>query len=109
MDDIYSRKIERISGICTVFHSVASGYYHQLIDNIPRLYLLNQPDYKDIKEIKLICSKRLTKAEKIFLPKNASKQCKYYPSKSRQNYLIENLIFPTFLTRRFAGYLPLSI
>jgi hypothetical protein len=106
MDDICSRKTERISGICTVFHSVASGYYHQLIDNIPRLYLLNQPDYKDIKEIKLICSKQLTKAEKFFLPKMLPNNVNITPVSQDKNYLIENLIFPTFLTRRFAGYLP---
>lgn len=106
INNIYLRKTERITGINTVFHSFAKGYYHQLIDNIPRLYLLNQAEYKDIEEIKLLCYRKLTKLEEFFLPKVLPKNIKITLVNPDKNYFIDNLIFPTFLTHRHAGYLP---
>jgi capsular polysaccharide biosynthesis protein len=105
LEEIWLRKTEKISGICTVFNSFANGYYHQLIDNIPRLYLLNHSAYKD-EEIKLLCSRRLTNAEKFFLPKILPSNVNITSVSQDRNYFIENLIFPTFMTRRFSGYLP---
>lgn len=106
INNIYLRKIEKITGDCTVFHSFAKGYYHQLIDNIPRLYLLHQAEYKEIEKIKLLCSRRLTKLEEFFLPKILPKNVEITSVNLEQNYFIDNLIFPTFLTHRHAGYLP---
>jgi len=106
LESIYLKQTEKISGVCTGFRSFAKGYYHQLIENIPRLYLLNQPQYKDIKEIKLICTEQLTNIEAFFLPKILPSNVKITLVSPDKNYFIEDFIFPTFLTRRHAGYLP---
>jgi len=69
LEDMFLRKTEKISGICTIFQAFPPNvYYHRLIDYLPRLYHLHQPEYRDIEEIKVICSD-LTEVEKFFLPK----------------------------------------
>ncbi|OWY64775.1 hypothetical protein B7486_45555 [cyanobacterium TDX16] len=105
-ENTYFNKVEKISGVCAVFRSFANGYYHQLIDNLPRISLLNQPQYQEIKEIKLLASTKITKSEEFLLSKILPDNVKLTLLSPDKNYEIENLIFPSFLTRRHAGYLP---
>jgi capsular polysaccharide biosynthesis protein len=104
--NLYFSKELKLSGYYAVFKSHKNEYYHTLIDNLPRLYLLNQPDYKALQNIRLLCSERLNQAETFFLDKLLPENVSLFPVASHQLLLLENLIFPTFLTRRFAGYLP---
>lgn len=105
---LYFSKPEKISGFCSVFRSMFSygNYYHTLIDHLPRLYLLDQPDYKDIDEIKLLIPGELTKVEKYFLDKIVPQNIKITLVDPNKIYLIDKLIFPSFLSCRDSGYLP---
>ena len=68
-ENTYFNKTEKIAGICAIFRSFANGYYHQLIDNIPRIFLLDRPQYKDIEEIKLLASTKISRSEEFLLSK----------------------------------------
>jgi hypothetical protein len=103
---LFLRRVEKVSGICSIFRSHRNGYYHTLIDNIPRLYLLHQTDFKDIEEIKLLCPGELTQVEMFFLEKLLPENVTITRVDKNKLYLVEDLIFPSFLSRRFAGYLP---
>lgn len=106
LEDIFFRKTEKISGTCTVFDAFPPNvYYHQLIDYLPRLYHLHQPEYKNIAEIKVICS-NLSEVEKFFLQKLLPENAKIVLVNSDKNYLLENLIYPSFLTKINSAYLP---
>ncbi|MDJ0713501.1 MAG: glycosyltransferase family 61 protein [Prochloraceae cyanobacterium] len=106
ISELYLKKVEKISGICTILRSTNNTYYHTLIDNIPRLYLLDRPQYKDLPEIKLLISSEPTKIESFFLDKCCPKNVKITVTSAHQLYSVEKLIFPTFMTRRFSAYLP---
>jgi hypothetical protein len=105
LEDMYLRKTDKISGVCTIFQAFPNDFYHQLIDNLPRLYHLHQPEYKNIEEIKVICSD-LSEVEKVILPQLLPENAKIFLVDCQKNYLIENLIYPSFLTKINAAYLP---
>lgn len=98
---------ETIPGVSTTFRSVsASNFYHSMIDSIPRVYLLHDPKYKQIKELKLLCSDEVKGYEKFFLDKLLPDNVTIVPISKKKNYKLEEMIFPSFLTRDFAGILP---
>lgn len=108
VSNLYRRKIEKIPGIYSIFRSTDNSYYHTLIENVPRLYLLDGEEYRDFPEIKLLFSSQPTKIEKYYLDKLLPENFKITVVKEEYIYLVENLIFPTFMNRRFSGYLPLE-
>jgi hypothetical protein len=103
-------KPEQISGVCSVIRRSECSkhnHYHALIDVIPRLYLLNQPEYQNINEIKLLFPSEPTTIESFFINKLAPKNLKITVVDNPDNlYLIDELIFPTFMSRLGSGYLP---
>ncbi|MBD2294642.1 glycosyltransferase family 61 protein [Anabaena sphaerica FACHB-251] len=105
---LYFKRPEKISGVSSVFRSVfsANNYYHTLIDHLPRLYLIDQPDYKEIEEIKLLVPDKLTNIEQYFLDKILPENVKIKVVEIDKLYMIENLIFPSFLSHKNSGYLP---
>lgn len=103
---IYLSKTEKISGICSTIRSHKNGYYHTIIDNLPRLYLLNHSIYQDIPEIKLLFASTPTPVEQFFLDKLQPKNSKVTVVEEDKLYYLEQCIFPSFLSRRFSGYLP---
>lgn len=106
LEDMFVKKTEKISGVCTVFQSFPPQvYYHRLIDYLPRAYHLHNPEYKNIEEIKVVCS-NLSEIEKFFLSKLIPKNAKILLVDCQKNYLIENLIYPSFLTKINSAYLP---
>lgn len=106
LEDMFVRKAEKIPGVCTIFNSFPPNvYYHRLIDNLPRLYHLHQPEYKNIAEIKVVCSD-LTEVENFFVSKLLPENAKIFPVDCQKNYLMENLIYPSFLTKINSAYLP---
>lgn len=105
---LYLTKVEKISGTCAVFRSIRkiNNYYHSLIEHIPRLYLLDQPEYKKIQKIKLLIPSELNYVEKFFVPKLIPKNIEICIVNPQKLFLLEKLIFPSFLTSPSAGYLP---
>lgn len=105
---LYLSKVEKLSGTYSLFRTIKNhnNYYHSLIDNLPRLYLLTQPQYNNIPEIKLLIPGKLTKTESFFLPKVLPKNVVPSLVDSQKIYSIEKLIFPSILTKAHAGYLP---
>lgn len=104
--EFYLKKINTISSICSTFRSHKNGYYHTLIDNLPRLYLLHDSTFKDIEEIKILLSTEPTKVEQFYLRKLLPKNAKIKLLNNQEKYQLENFIFTSFLSRRFSGYLP---
>lgn len=106
VSNLYRKKTETISGVCSILRSTDNSYYHTIIENISRLYLLDRDEYRNIKEIKLLLSSPPNQIEKFYLDKVLPKNVKITVVDRNKNYLLKQLIFPTFLTRRFSGYLP---
>ncbi|MGL5080949.1 MAG: glycosyltransferase family 61 protein [Microcoleaceae cyanobacterium] len=105
---IYFSNTEKIKGFCTVFRTFANGsnYYHTLIDNLPRLYLLHQDSYQKLSEIKVLCNSQPTPVESFFLKRLLPENAVITIVDSNQVYSIESFIFLNYLSRRFAGFLP---
>ncbi|MDJ0701725.1 MAG: glycosyltransferase family 61 protein, partial [Leptolyngbyaceae cyanobacterium MO_188.B28] len=101
-----NKKSGVISEACSIFRSYKNGYYHTLIDNLPRLYLLNHNRFSDTDLIKILCTSEPTKVEKFYLDRLLPNNAQITVIDQNKNYLMENLIFPSFLSRRFSGFLP---
>jgi hypothetical protein len=103
----FAQPIE-ISGVCSVFRSIfdPKNYYHTSIDYLPRIYLLTQPEYANLEEIKLLVSEELSKSEQYFLDRIAPKNLQIHVVRRDRIYFIEKMIFPSFLTHVNSGYLP---
>lgn len=86
----------------SIFHSRQNNFYHTLIDNLPRLYLLGQFGHP----VKLLFSGQPTAVESYFIDKLKPSNVDLEFVEPRKSYLIERLIFPSFLTQHFSGYLP---
>lgn len=79
--------------------------YHA--DPTTKLYLLNQPEYQGIDEIKLLFSSEPTPIEKFLIEKLAPKNIKINVVEDPDSlYFVERLIFPTLVSRVCCGYLP---
>ncbi|MEM9006731.1 MAG: glycosyltransferase family 61 protein [Cyanobacteria bacterium P01_F01_bin.86] len=102
----FQKKLATIPEVCSVFRSHKNGYYHTLIDNLPRLYLLHHPRFQKLDEIKIICPSEPTRVEQFYLEKLLPNNARITIVDPSKQYLLENLIFPSFLSRRFSGYLP---
>lgn len=96
---------EKISGYCSLFRNRRT-WAHTLIHNIPRCYLLNQPEYAELGEIKLLCSGSISASEQFFIKKLVPPNVTITPVSKGQLYHIEKLIFPSFLSPPSSGYLP---
>lgn len=107
---LYLARQEKISGFCSIFRSIFSNrnYYHTLIDHLPRIYLLSRyhQGYVGSSKIKLLVPGGLTKVENFFLDKLLPENIEILRVKPDGVFRIDNLIFPSFLTHRSAGYLP---
>ncbi|MBD3270340.1 DUF563 domain-containing protein [Candidatus Peregrinibacteria bacterium] len=104
-------RTQKVSGICSIIRrsNHHNNHYHTLVDAIPRLYLLNQSEYQHIDEIKLLFSSEPTTTERFFIDKLAPKNIKItVMEKCNSLYSIEQLIFPTVMSRSYqkCGYLP---
>ena len=103
---LFEKPIEVMPGYSSIYQSLPNGYYHRFIDLVPRCYLLNQPEYREIDEIKLLHTEPLSEAEKVIIPRiipaNINKTC----LKPGKLYYLEKLILPTHLTQFGSGYLP---
>lgn len=105
---LLQRNVEPIAGVCSLFRGSPYDYTHAIYENIPRVFLLNQPAYAGFEEIKILYPHEpaLYDVEKFLLPKIAPPNAKLTPVLSDRLYYIEKLIFPSFLSRKGACYLP---
>lgn len=101
---------KKISGFCSIIRrseDVKNNHYHTLVDVIPRCYLLNQAEYNNIDEIKLLFPSEPTTIELFFINKLAPKNIKITVVENPDSlYELDKLIFPTFMSRLACGYLP---
>lgn len=87
----------------SVFRSGHNNYYHTLIDNLPRLYLLG---FLKKSPIKLLFPGKLTPIESFFLDRLKPSNVVVEQVEPNKSYLIKNFILPSFVTRHYCGYLP---
>lgn len=102
----FARPVDIVNDTCSVFRSHKHCYYHTLIDNIPRLYLLHDQRFSQIDKIQVLCSGQPSPVELFYLGKLLPDNAELRIIDSNNPQLLENLIFPSFLTYRFSGYLP---
>lgn len=108
VSELYRKKIKKLKGVYSIFRSTDNSYYHTLIENVSRLYLLNHKDYREIPEIQLLLSSKSTKIEEYYLDQMLQDNVTIKVVEENYIYSLEKLIFCTFLNRRFCGYLPLE-
>ncbi|MBU1566748.1 MAG: glycosyltransferase family 61 protein [Proteobacteria bacterium] len=99
---------DKVSGHCTVFRSVHNNYFHTLIDNLARVYLLRQEPYRSIGNIRMLFPSAPTRTEQFFLDRYLPGNIAIEVVSSNRMLAPESLIFPCFVTRRTAACLPPS-
>ncbi|MEQ8384562.1 MAG: glycosyltransferase family 61 protein [Coleofasciculus sp. A1-SPW-01] len=109
---------KKIPGVCSTIMLIGRlennqpgkgtlNHYHTLIDRVPRLYLLNQPAYENIDEIKLLYPIEPSTKERFFIERLAPKNVKISVVENLDSiYLIDKLIYPTLMSNQDCGYLP---
>lgn len=102
---LYERPVETISGPSFVLRSPANNYYHTLVDNLPRLYALQQRRYADL-SISLLVPGRLRPYEEYLLPRVLPRNVEIRTIKRDRLYRLEHALFGSYLSRQMSGYLP---
>ncbi|NER78911.1 MAG: glycosyltransferase family 61 protein [Leptolyngbya sp. SIO1D8] len=105
---LFNQPVEKISGYSSVYQGLPNGYYHKIIDLVPRCFLLNHPDYAQLDEIKLLYAEPLAEVEELMVPKLVPGNVRRVRLEPGRLYHLEKLILPTFLTQFGSGYLPAS-
>lgn len=98
--------VETIPGYSSIYQGLPNGYYHKIIDLVPRCFLLNDPAYAQIDEIKLLYAEPLAEVETLMVPQLVPANVKQVKLEPGRLYRLEKLILPTFLTQFGCGYLP---
>ncbi|MGF1514961.1 MAG: DUF563 domain-containing protein [Elainellaceae cyanobacterium] len=100
-----TRSPERLpdSEVYSVFRSKCNSYYHMLIDNMPRLYLLGKSGFSDIK---LLCPGTLSPQESFIMQRLLPENVQVEHVEPGKTYLLPKLLFPSIFTDHFSGYLP---
>jgi len=94
-----------LPGLTSTFRSFQNTYYHTLIDNLPRLFLLDEARRQFGIEPELLVAGPLTPAEAFLVPRLAP-GLRVREVDPRHVYRAERFLFLGFLTRRFSGWLP---
>ncbi|MBO9998485.1 MAG: glycosyltransferase family 61 protein [Cyanobacteria bacterium SID2] len=102
----FEQPVETISGYTSIYQGLPNGYYHKFIDLVPRCFLLDRPEYRELDEIKLLYADPTAEAEEIIVPKIVPENTKLVKLEPGRLYYLEKLILPTFLTQFGSGYLP---
>lgn len=106
---IYFSPVIELKGSFIIFRSsgTITNYYHTVLDNVPRLYLLTQSGFLRKNPIQLLMSSPPTQVEQFFLDRMLPDNVQITLLNSTQKlYKLESLIYASFLTRRLAAYLP---
>ena len=98
---------EHIEGCCTSIRSLRNNYYHSIVDNLPRLFLLHHDTYANQK-IKLLFPGGPTPVESFFLDKLCPPNVTIIATDPSKLYSCDEFLFVDFISQRFAAYLPLQ-
>ncbi|MEL6928884.1 MAG: glycosyltransferase family 61 protein [Cyanobacteria bacterium J06600_6] len=105
---LYGRKIQKISGYCTLIQQLSNNYYHHLNENIPRFYLsCCHPAIAAAKSVKLICGEPIW--DNFFLPELIPKRVQPLRLEPGRNYRLEKLCLTTFMTQDGNGHFPQKV
>lgn len=104
-EHLFLQEKEYLYGRCSSIRSLRNNFYHTLVDNLPRLFLLNHPAYAD-QEIKLLFPGGPTSVESFFLAKLCPPNVSITEIEPNRLYFCGEFLFADFLSRRFAGFLP---
>jgi capsular polysaccharide biosynthesis protein len=103
--DLFLHETEHMDGCCSSIRSLRNNYYHTLVDNLPRLFLLHHPAYAD-RDIRLLFTDGPTAIESFFLSRLCPPNVTVVKSATKRLYSFDEFLFPEFLSRRFAACLP---
>jgi len=95
-------------GLCTTLRSFRDNHYHLLVDMLPQLHLLEawRRAHPHEPPIRLLIGAPLTPAEAFFLPRLLPAGVELTEVGRGELHRTERLLFVSFLSRRYAGYLP---
>ena len=98
--------ITEIEGVCTTFRCHFQNYYHTLVENFPRLYLLHKEPWASIPEIKLLLTGGPSPLEAFLLKEMCPPNVVIHPIDTGRLYRTETFILPSFLGRSGRPLLP---
>ena len=104
--NFHQKKVENISGCCSVFRGLYKAHFHTMVSEIPRVFLLNQTEFTRSQKIRLLYPDELNSTERFFLPALLPPNVELRPVQSDRLYYIDKLIFPSYLNMQSSGYLP---
>lgn len=99
---------KKLKGCFSLMRSVYNDYYHTLIDNVPRLFLLNQKELEKYLKISLLFPNTPSEIEKFYLERFLPKNFQIEVVDPENLYLLEEVIFPDFIAQYQCGFLPVS-
>ena len=102
---LYGRRATRLDGLVMSLRSCANNYYHTLVDNLPRLYALHQPELS-ARAVTLLVPGELQPWEAYFLPLVMPPGVSIRLVPHRTLFAPRVYLLSTFLSRQMAGYLP---
>lgn len=100
----FNRPVRPISGVATSFRCCFNDFYHLLVDNLPRLDLLNFDHFRDYPSISLMCPE-LTPLERFFVEKLLPENVTIVETPPGYLYEPDQFLFNTFITSKASGYL----
>ncbi|MCP5368080.1 MAG: glycosyltransferase family 61 protein [Hyphomicrobiales bacterium] len=104
----FTRGVHRLPGTWTVFRSVhlLHNYFHTVVHDASRLYMLRQPPYCDLPEINLMMPGPPTPAESFVLDRYLPGNVRVQVFDDGRMLRPDEMILPSFLARRWMPHLP---
>lgn len=104
---LHSAEIEHLRGSFAVFRGGNRCYYHSLLEEMPRAWLLACSTPKE-GPVDLIYGGILTAPERMLLQQICRQEARlgFTGLERSKLYQLEQVIMPSYLTHRFAGYVP---
>lgn len=102
----FNRRIENISGVCSIFRGIYQVHFHTLVSAIPRASILKRCGLAGSTNVKLLHGDSLSATESYFLPRMLGANVELTAVSSNSLYRIEKLLFPSYLNQQSSGYLP---
>ena len=94
-----------LRGTTTAFRSIRRGYYHTMVDNIPRLVLLHDPAYAGLSKISVLADGPLTATEEYLVNALLPANCELQLIEPGAVYRTEEFILLSHLAYQFCGLL----
>jgi hypothetical protein len=105
---LFSKDEQFIPGISSTISSRHNGFYHFTIDNLPRLFILDQDEFSAYDQINLLFGRPQKPREQYFLDRLLPPHVKtVFPEKDLIR--AEEFILPHFISSKSAGYWPSEV